>query len=65
MDFDETRIYYTHQQLQLQPDASQDETANEGAIRAAVSGFDADEDAAVDLPAVRRHFREFLRKVSL
>lgn len=62
MDFDETRIYYTQQQLQLRLDGTQEETTNENAIRNAVSGGDADEDAAVDLPAVRRHFREFLRK---
>lgn len=62
MDFDETRIYYTQQQLQQQTDASEDATTNEGAIRSAVNGGDADEDAAVDLLAVRRHFREFLRK---
>ena len=68
MDFDDaTQLYYSHQQLQLKPsDTGNDnhnEAANEAALRAAVSdGGDADEDAAVDLPSVRRHFREFLRK---
>lgn len=50
MDFDETRLYYSHQQLQVQseePDDNPPET---------------DDDDNVDLAAVRRHFREFLRK---
>jgi hypothetical protein len=52
MDFDEARLYYSHQQLQVQ-------NGNDG------SGEDIEENAdesAVDLKAVRRHFREFLRK---
>jgi hypothetical protein len=52
MDFDETRLYYSHQQLQRQ-DAPQD---GEGE-----NNVDAQDDQ-VDLKAVRRHFREFLRK---
>jgi hypothetical protein len=61
MDFDETRLYYSHQQLQRnqlggdnaeQADADNDQTDN-------------DNDNSVDLKAVRRHFREFLRKSTL
>jgi hypothetical protein len=55
MDFDETRLYYSHQRLQRQ-DAPQD---GEGENNAA----DADDDQ-VELKAVRRHFREFLRKLN-
>lgn len=63
MDFDETRLYYSHQQLQQQQPAAGDEDANDSALRAAVSGSgDAEEDTPVDLQAVRRHFREFLRE---
>ncbi|CAB9529264.1 Zygotic DNA replication licensing factor mcm3 [Seminavis robusta] len=62
MDFDETRLYYSHQQLQ-QPAAEgndNNEDANDAALRVAVNGG-GDEDTAVDLAAARRHFREFLR----
>lgn len=51
MDFDETRLYYSHQQLQ-RPQQQNDADAAE---------VHEDEDA-VDLKAVRRHFREFLSK---
>lgn len=65
-DFDEeTQLYYSHQQLQQQPggdNADDDEANNDAALRAAVSSGDAEEDAPVDLQAVRRHFREFLRE---
>jgi hypothetical protein len=54
MDFDENRLYYSHQQLQRQEDRNEDD------------GRESDQDGAVeesvDLKAVRRHFREFLRK---
>ncbi len=48
MDFDENRLYYSHQQLQRpqQQDAPDEEPL--------------DDEDAVDLNAVRRHFREFL-----
>ena len=52
MDFDETRLYYSHQQLQRKsgnPDEGDEAVEN------------ADEES-VDLKAVRRHFREFLRE---
>ena len=50
MDFDESRLYFSHQQLK---------SSNDG-----VEGGQA-VDASVDLQAVRRHFREFLRKFIL
>ena len=50
MDFDETRLYYSHQQLQR---PRQETDPDEGIP---------EDDDAVDLQAVRRHFREFLRK---
>jgi hypothetical protein len=53
MDFDETRLYYSHQQLQR---PQQHENDNEE------PAMEEDEDA-VDLKAVRRHFREFLSKL--
>ena len=64
MDFDEDRIYYSHQNL-----------AANSASGANANGGEADqpppeamldlEDGAVDLGAVRRHFREFLREFQL
>ena len=64
MDFDEDRIYYSHQNL-----------AASSAGNANANGGEADqpppeamldlEDGAVDLGAVRRHFREFLREFGL
>ena len=50
MDFDEARLYYSHQQLQTQ---RRDEQRDDRI---------AEEETSVDLKAVRRHFREFLRK---
>ena len=50
MDFDETRLYFSHQQLQRQNEENDEE------------GEPMDDEDAVDLKAVRRHFREFLRK---
>ena len=70
-DYDEsTPLYYTHQELQLdtstgaQADGTPNEEAlNDAALRAAQKkGGDTDEDAPVNLDAVRRHFREFLRE---
>jgi hypothetical protein len=60
MDFDETRLYFSHQQLQRKDNPNDD-----GGGRTAGGGgddLDIDDDNAVDLKAVRRHFREFLSK---
>ena len=54
MDFDESRLYYTHQQLQ-RPQQTND-AEDEVDVH--------QDDDAVDLKAVRRHFREFLSKCS-
>jgi hypothetical protein len=51
MDFDETRLYFSHQQLQTRND---DEEADVPAVN------ENDHGDKVDLNAVRRHFREFL-----
>ena len=51
MDFDETRIYYSHQALQKE--RGDDDNPQQAAAN------DNDEEQ-VDLNAVRRHFREFL-----
>ena len=53
MDFDETRLYYSHQQLQT---VAEDENADQAN---AVSQEQEEED--INLEACRRHFREFLR----
>jgi hypothetical protein len=50
MDFDETRLYYSHQALRS-------DDAN------GVAEEDENEDV-VQTNAVRRHFREFLRKLT-
>jgi hypothetical protein len=69
MDFDETRLYYSHQQLQQQSagtgENGEDEDGPDGDVdnqNAAGVTFNED-DSRVDLQAVRRHFREFLRKL--
>ena len=55
MDFDEDRLYYSHQQLQT--------TRNDDGDAPDVAVDDSnDDDGQADLEAVRRHFREFLRK---
>lgn len=51
MDFDSSRLYYSHQQLQVNTDDSQAEAP-----------VDLQEEDAINLDAVQRHFREFLRK---
>jgi hypothetical protein len=59
MDFDEDRIYYSHQNLAAGSnggDAAADQPPPEAMLDL--------EDGAVDLGAVRRHFREFLREFS-
>ena len=59
MDFDETRLYFSHQQLQTRHDDDNDDDVD------AVVQRDDDDVDAVDLQAVRRHFREFLRNYRL
>ena len=54
MDFDETRLYYSHQQLQRNTETNNDDAADNNPV---------DGNDSVDLKAVRRHFREFLRKL--
>jgi hypothetical protein len=64
MDFDETRLYYSHQDLQADNDDDgndRDEGRENRRGRANAAAGDDDEDDGVDLHAVRRHFREFLR----
>ena len=66
MDFDEDRIYYSHQNLAAGPNANNNANAADqqrpGQVAEAMLDL---EDGAVDLGAVRRHFREFLRESSL
>jgi hypothetical protein len=54
MDFDENRLYYSHQQLQRQDDENENDDGE--------SDPNGEVEDSVDLKAVRRHFREFLRK---
>ncbi len=58
MDFDETRLYYTHQQLQRNPQGQNNDETEDGGR----ANNDAGEGSAdnVNLDAVQRHFREFL-----
>ena len=56
MDFDETRLYFSHQQLQT----TAADNDNDGQQANAVSQEQEEED--INLEACRRHFREFLRK---
>jgi hypothetical protein len=62
MDFDETRLYYTHQQLQRNPQGQNNNIGDEDEI--ANNNDDSGEGSAdnVNLDAVRRHFKEFLSK---
>ena len=53
MDFDESRLYYSHQQLQVQRPNNDEQQQQQQP---------AHEDDQVDWSAVRRHFREFLRE---
>ena len=56
MDFDENRLYYSHQQLQRQPEEVLHHENEDGRSNLNNSMGD-----SIDLKAVRRHFREFLR----
>jgi len=61
MDFDEDRIYFSHQNLHS-GERREDNTSNSrGDNSESWEDKDDDEDGYVDLDAVRRHFREFLR----
>ena len=55
MDFDETRIYYSHQALQKE--CSEEDNPQPAEVND-------NDDEQVDLNAVRRHFREFLSELS-
>ena len=57
MDFDETRLYYSHQQLQTTAENDEEQQQQQAN---AVSQEQEEED--INLDACRRHFREFLRK---
>ena len=50
MDFDETRLYYSHQALRRNDSVG--------------AADDIEGEDVVQTDAVRRHFREFLRKLS-
>jgi hypothetical protein len=58
MDFDSTRLYYSHQQLQRNNNNDDD---GDGDIDRNSANNNVMMEDKVHLPAVRRHFREFLR----
>ena len=63
MDFDEDRIYYSHQNLAAGPNANNNGADGQQQRPPGHAEAMLDlEDGAVDLGAVRRHFREFLRE---
>mmetsp|Transcript_25000 Transcript_25000/g.58665 ORF Transcript_25000/g.58665 Transcript_25000/m.58665 type:complete len:891 (-) Transcript_25000:38-2710(-) len=64
MDFDQTRLYYTHQQLQRNQEDQNDNDGDEGS-RANVGDSGENSAENVNLDAVRRHFKEFLRHYRL
>jgi hypothetical protein len=55
MDYDEDRIYYSYQNLQTDTGRTNDATAEDEDV----------ETDAVNLQAVKRHFREFLREYNI
>lgn len=59
MDFDADRIYYSHQNLHQQQDGSQ---VGQNPTASSASRLEDEEERQVDADALRRHFREFLRK---
>ncbi len=59
MDFDADRIYYSHQNLHQQQDGSQ---VGQNPTTSSASRLEDEEERQVDADALRRHFREFLRK---
>lgn len=60
MDFDADRIYYSHQNLHQQQDGSQ--VGQNHPTASSASRLEDEEERQVDADALRRHFREFLRK---
>jgi hypothetical protein len=58
MDFDETRLYYTHQQLQRNTVGVGQNNNNDNNNQ---NNNNNNDDESIDLDAIRRHFREFLR----
>lgn len=58
MDFDEERIYYSHQNLQQQKDGDLEDAGRDDLGHLDVDG----EDNRVDSKTIRRHFKEFLRE---
>ena len=58
MDFDEGRLYYSHQALRRTNDTNETTTNFESQINNIEDTFT----DIVSTNAVRRHFREFLRK---
>ena len=65
MDFDEDRIYYSHQNLAAGPNANNNADGQQQRPPGHAEAMLDLEDGAVDLGAVRRHFREFLRELNL
>ncbi len=61
MDFDADRIYYSHQNLHQQQDG---DGRPEQQQQTTASRLEDEEERAVDSDALRRHFREFLRKLT-
>ena len=61
MDFDLSNLYYSRQQLQREPSAEDDDGLHNGEEEEDVT----DGLSEKELDAVRRHFREFLRKLIL
>ena len=57
MDYDESRIYYSYQNLQTNPNGRNDDTNNNEENE--IEDLDLDN---VNLHAAKRHFREFLRE---
>ena len=63
MEFEETRLYWSHQQLHAHPPQSGADNDDDDAAAAAQNNNEVEEDT-ISMNAVRRHFREFLRKCS-
>eukprot|EP00581_Thalassiosira_minuscula_P005523 CAMPEP_0183747536 /NCGR_PEP_ID=MMETSP0737-20130205/67312_1 /TAXON_ID=385413 /ORGANISM="Thalassiosira miniscula, Strain CCMP1093" /LENGTH=384 /DNA_ID=CAMNT_0025983249 /DNA_START=152 /DNA_END=1302 /DNA_ORIENTATION=- len=62
MDFDADRIYYSHQNLQQQQPLGNSGEGDDAAANDPANGrLEDEEERAVDVDALRRHFREFLR----
>ena len=59
MDFDETRLYYSHQQLHQRQSHDGDDAEETVPNRQIMMD---DEESQVPKETMRRHFREFFRK---